>query len=106
MDVGELLEVVVAERHRELVRDDHAALDVDRPVVVDLAHELATDLDRPQRRAEGPGEHAVDHTLQAALEGVDAHPRRGYRRPIAAPGHLRGELLRLRPLWGGFRDSC
>ena len=34
----------------------------------------APELDRTQRRSEGPGEHALDHTLQAVARTLDAHP--------------------------------
>ncbi len=111
VDLAEVLEVGLAEAHREEVGDDDAALHVDRAMVVDLAHELATDLDRTQRRAEGPGEHAVDHTLQASLESVDPHPGRGYRSPNRAPrqasrqttGTVRAPV---RPLRCQFREPA
>ena len=56
-----------AEQHREVVGDHAAALDVDRAVVVHLADETTTELDGADRPA-GTSEHALDHTLQTALQ--------------------------------------
>ena len=47
---------------------DAATLDVDGPMIVHLAHETATQLDRANRTLGATSEHTVDHTLQATLD--------------------------------------
>ena len=73
VDVGEPGVVVGAEPEGEVVGDDPAALDVDRAVLVHLPHEAPTELDRADAALEGAGEHALDHTLYAVLERLQAH---------------------------------
>ena len=61
------VEVARAELDHEVVRHDPPALDVDRALVVHLAHQPAAELDGADRAARTT-EHALDHTLQPALQ--------------------------------------
>ena len=61
-------EVARAEVDQEVVGHDAAALDVDGSMIVHLAHETATQLDRANRTLGATSEHTVDHTLQATLD--------------------------------------
>ena len=67
VDVVEAGEVTGAEVDDEVVGHDPAALDVDRALVVHLAHDPATELDRADGGT-GATEHPLDHTLQAPLQ--------------------------------------
>ncbi len=68
LDVAEAVAIGLAEHDREVVGHDAAALDVDGPMVVHLAHETATQFDRANRTLGATSEHTVDHTLQATLD--------------------------------------
>ena len=72
-DVGEALEVLRRELDDEVVGHDPPALDVDGALVVHLAHQPATELDRADVGSRTTGEHASDHTLQAPLQGLHHH---------------------------------
>ncbi len=82
-DVVEAGEVASAEVDLEVVGDHAPALDVDRALLIHLADEPATELDRPDRRTRTT-EHALDHTLQAALQRLQTHGgARCYRWAVA-----------------------
>ena len=67
VDVAEAVEVALAELDHEVVRHDPPSLDVDRALVVHLAHQSAAEFDGANRAARTT-EHALDHTLQPALQ--------------------------------------
>ena len=67
-DLGEALEVLRGQLHREVVGDDAPALHIHGALIVHLAHEPAAELDGADVHARTTGEHAHDHTLQAAFQ--------------------------------------
>ena len=81
VEAGEALEVLVRERDREVVRDDGAA-HAERASRVHLAHDAATDLDGLQAAAERLAEGAFDEPLEPALEPLESHRSRCYRRDL------------------------
>jgi hypothetical protein len=78
LDLDELLVVLGAERDREVVGGRHLTPHVHRALVVHLPHEPPPELDRTQRGLEGPGEDALHHALESALEALQSHGRRYY----------------------------
>ena len=87
VDLGEGGVVLGGQGEGEVVGDDGAALDVHRAVVVHLPDQASAELDGAQAAPEGAGEHALDHTLQAALDPLQAHGEHpAYRPPANAIG--------------------
>jgi hypothetical protein len=68
LDVAEAGVVWGAEQHAEVVGHDATTLDVDRAIVVHVAHQPAPELDGTDRSARTTSEHALDHTLQPTLD--------------------------------------
>ena len=68
MNVGEAVEVLLAQVEGEGVGDDRTAPDVDAAVVVHLPVEAPAELDGLDLDPEGACEHAIDHTLHGVLE--------------------------------------
>ena len=68
LDVVEAGVVDGAQHHREVVGDDATTLDVDRALVVHLAHETSAEFDGTDRALGATKEHAIDHTLQTVLQ--------------------------------------
>jgi hypothetical protein len=56
-----------------VVRDDGAATNVDRSVVVHLSYEPPAEFHGPETAAERPGKHAFDHALETPLEPGQTH---------------------------------
>ena len=73
VDLGEVLVVLRAQLHGEVVGDHGAAPDVDGAVVVHLPDEPPAELDGPQAAPERSGEHAFDHALETPLEPRQTH---------------------------------